>query len=95
MSRQLPIPFSNDTTSREAGESIRPHREIMRAGVLAYIRTCGELGATDEEIAHRLFINPSTVRPRRGELVKLGLVRETDGRRKTLSGRKAIVWVSA
>lgn len=48
-------------------------------------------GATDEEIADGLAINPSTVRPRRGELVEDGRV-VAAGERKTKSGRRAVVW---
>ena len=47
--------------------------------------------STDEEIATQLAMNPSTVRPRRIELVRRGLVVE-DGTRRTASGRMACVW---
>jgi DNA-binding IclR family transcriptional regulator len=47
--------------------------------------------STDEEIATELSMNPSTVRPRRGELVRRGLVVQ-DGTRRTASGRMATVW---
>lgn len=48
-------------------------------------------GATDEEIAHELEMNPSTVRPRRIELARRGLIVEA-GTRQTTSGRMACVW---
>jgi hypothetical protein len=48
-------------------------------------------GLTDEEMANRLAMNPSTQRPRRIELVRLGLVAEA-GTRKNRSGRAATVW---
>ena len=47
--------------------------------------------STDEEIATQLAMNPSTVRPRRIELVRRGLVVE-DGTRRTRSGRMAVIW---
>ena len=47
--------------------------------------------STDEEIATELAMNPSTVRPRRIELARRGLIVE-DGTRKTASGRMATVW---
>ena len=47
--------------------------------------------STDEEIATELSMNPSTVRPRRIELVRRGLVVQ-DGTRRTASGRMATVW---
>jgi predicted ArsR family transcriptional regulator len=58
--------------------------------IVAYLmqRSCG---ATDEEIADGLAMNPSTVRPRRGELVDDGRV-VAAGSRETRSGRRAVVW---
>lgn len=50
--------------------------------------------STDEEIATELEMNPSTVRPRRIELARRGLIVE-DGTRKTASGRMAVVWRKA
>lgn len=47
--------------------------------------------STDEEIATELEMNPSTVRPRRIELARRGLIVD-DGTRKTASGRMATVW---
>ena len=58
--------------------------------VLDYLRSRPE-GATDEEIASGLGLNPSTERPRRIELARRGLVIEA-GVRKTASGRNANVW---
>lgn len=51
-------------------------------------------GATDEEIADELGMNPSTVRPRRIELARRGLIVEA-GTRRTRSGRMATVWRKA
>lgn len=51
-------------------------------------------GATDEEIAWALGMNPSTERPRRIELVKRGLVVQA-GVKKAASGRKATAWRAA
>ena len=51
-------------------------------------------GLTDEEMAGRLGMNPSTQRPRRVELAKRGLVVKA-GTRKTASGRSADVWKAA
>jgi predicted transcriptional regulator len=47
--------------------------------------------STDEEIADELAMNPSTVRPRRGELARRGLIVES-GTRRTASGRMAVIW---
>ena len=58
--------------------------------VLDFLRARPD-GATDEEIASGLGLNPSTERPRRIELARRGLVIEA-GVRKTASGRNANVW---
>jgi hypothetical protein len=48
-------------------------------------------GLTDEQMQHRLGMNPSTQRPRRIELARRGMVIKA-GTRKTSSGRNADVW---
>lgn len=58
--------------------------------VLDFLRARPD-GATDEEIASGLGLNPSTERPRRIELARRGLVIEA-GTRKTASKRNATVW---
>jgi len=65
----------------------------LQRQVLDYMRTQPD-GATDEEIALALGMNPSTERPRRIELVKRGLVVEA-GAKKSASGRKATAWRAA
>lgn len=62
----------------------------MQRQVLDYLRT-QPAGATDEEIAAALGMNPSTERPRRIELAKRGLVVEA-GVKQAASGRKATAW---
>jgi len=48
---------------------------------------------TDLELTHLLgWQDPNWVRPRRNELVKLGLIKEKERRTCMISGRKAIVW---
>lgn len=37
-------------------------------------------------------LNPSTLRPRRGECVERGLVEDSGQTRATRSGRQAVVW---
>lgn len=51
-------------------------------------------GCTDEEMQLALKMNPSTQRPRRGELVGMGLVKDSGRTRRTRSGRRATVWVA-
>ena len=77
-------------TSRAAAASLDADAlNAMQRRVLEYLETHGP--STDEEIATGLDMNPSTQRPRRIELQKRGLVVEA-GTRKTVSGRKAVVW---
>ena len=78
-------------TSMLAADGIGPRLNDLQRSVVAYLRQAGEHGATDEEIAAGLGMNPSTQRPRRIELARRGLVVEA-GTRKTSSGRMACVW---
>ena len=84
----LPYQRGSDT-SEEAARSVRPHRERMADTVLAAISL---RAMTDEELVEMTGLSPSTVRPRRVELVEAGLVRDSGERRPTRSGRKAVVW---
>jgi len=63
----------------------------MQRRVYDFIRDHGEQGATDEECQRGLAMNPSSQRPRRGELAEAGLIVES-GTRPTSSNRRATVW---
>ncbi|NBX73988.1 MAG: hypothetical protein EBQ89_06780 [Alphaproteobacteria bacterium] len=63
----------------------------MQRRVYDFIRDQGENGATDEECQRGLEMNPSSQRPRRGELADAGLI-VASGIRLTSSRRKATVW---
>lgn len=80
-------------TSLAAADAIRPHAGTKRYAVLNFLLHCGTSGATDEEQQHCLQMNASTQRPRRIELVQAGLVTKSSQRRRTSSGRHAVVWV--
>jgi predicted ArsR family transcriptional regulator len=62
----------------------------LKMKVLALIREHPE-ALTDELIALKLDLNPSTARPRRIELAEMGLI-ESHGTAPTTSGRKAQLW---
>lgn len=71
-----------------------------RAGraVRSYIVSRGLEGATDEQIIEAvtfLGFAVNTIRPRRVELVRAGVVVDSGRVRATRSGRDAIVWVAA
>jgi hypothetical protein len=87
-------PWSREGTSRQAAESIVGALNALQAQLLALYRERGEHGATDEEVSESLGMNPSTVRPRRLELIGMGLVADSGRTRKTRSQRKAMVFVA-
>lgn len=79
-------------TSVSAADAIRDSAATLRLKVLGLLRERGPM--TDEQIQERLSMNPSTERPRRIELVMMGLVHDSGCTDRTRSGRKAIVWAS-
>ena len=87
-------PFQgHSVTSRQAAESIAKPSRTLKAKVHFFISIRGRDGCTDEEIQTALGMNPSTQRPRRVELVRDGVVKDSGKQRKTRSGRNAVVWV--
>jgi prophage antirepressor-like protein len=87
-------PASNPTTSRAAARAIEPVAATFRRRVLDVLRSRGAHGATDQEMQDALGMNPSNQCPRRQELQKMGLARDSGNTRATRSGRKAIVWTA-
>lgn len=78
-------------TSAQAADALTPATlNAMQRKVLALLQATPD-GLTDEEMQRRLGMNPSTQRPRRIELMRLGLVVRC-GVRKTASNRNADVW---
>ena len=92
-SRPAPAQQHSITSMRAADSMDTATLNALQRRVLEFI-AWREAGATDEEIADELGMNPSTVRPRRVELVRRGLVVEA-GTRRTRSGRKATAWRTA
>ena len=87
------VPHSQ--TSRDAAQQIETDAPTLRESVFRFLASHRGTGATDEEIQRGLGINPSTQRPRRIELVERGLVRDSGLKRRTESGRNAVVWEAA
>jgi hypothetical protein len=83
----------HSATSRAAATAIAPDLNELQARVLGVIRLMGQ--ATDEQLQHALRMNPSTQRPRRIELAKLGLIRDSGRTAPTRSGRQAVLWEPA
>ena len=87
----LGLPYvSHSDTSVAAAKSVVTIADTQRSRVHWIIKEQGPI--TDETIADRLEMNPNTVRPRRGELVRQGRVRDSKRRTHTKSGRKAVMW---
>lgn len=89
---QLSLAYQRHSdTSSEAAHMISEYANTLRAKVLLYLRAHPE-GLTDEQMQNDIPMPPSTQRPRRCELVDHGLVIDSGTRRKTASGRSAVVW---
>jgi predicted ArsR family transcriptional regulator len=84
-------------TMRSAAAAARPLSGAARRKVYDALRRFPvDGGLTDEELVNVTGLNPSTVRPRRVELVERGLVEAIEGRtRPTRAGRAAQVWRAA
>ncbi len=88
-------PYAPDSpTSRDAAEAIKPRATSLREQVFRVIQAAGENGLTDEEGQDLLALGGSTFRPRRGELVEAGRVKDSGKRRPVRSGNAAVVWVA-
>ena len=88
-------PHSGSATSKAAAEAIRPEAATLSAEVFGFIISTGERGATDHEQQTALGIDGNTQRPRRRALQQRGLIIDSGHRRKTPSGREAVVWIAA
>lgn len=80
-------------TSFDAATLVYPRSGTQRRRVYDEIRKSGESGACDIEVQDSLGMEGNSVRPRRVELVRDGLVRDS-GRRRSFKGRNCVVWVA-
>ena len=83
---------AHSDTSKDAAAEIETRARTLRASVYAFLKISGAYGATDQELQVALNMDPSTERPRRIELVERELVKDSGKKRKTKSGRQAVVW---
>jgi len=90
-----PAPHSGGSTSHAAAGEIRSDAGRLRQAVWAFIRARGDHGATDSEIQTDLQLAGDTQRPRRWELQRAGLIVDSGQRRRTPTGRKAVVWIAS
>jgi hypothetical protein len=92
---QQPLPMGkvrhdHPDTSREAAERIAAAVRPMHQRVLDALKECGP--RTDEQLMADTGLPPSTLRPRRVELVERGMVIDSGERGRTQAGRSAILW---
>lgn len=88
-----PAPYQrHSATSQASAMAVEPRTGTQRAVVLAYLRGCGDLGATDEQMQSCIPMQANTQRPRRGELKNL--IQNSGRTRVTISGQQAVVWVA-
>jgi predicted transcriptional regulator len=77
-------------TSRRAAESVVPHIGRLQVEILNHIIAAE--GATCDELERALGLRHQTASARIHELVKVGLLRDSGTKRRTASGRSAVVW---
>ncbi len=90
-----PPAVGTSATSRAAASAIGPTARSLREKLLAAYIDAGPAGLTDTEAEARTGIVGNTLRPRRGELARTGLIVRTNRTRKTPAGRKAAVWTAS
>lgn len=81
-------------TSLEAAQDISKVMHALQKKVYDNIVRCGDVGTTDDAAEHKLDMKHTTYTARRGELVKMGLVKDSGDRGKTRSGKNAVKWVA-
>ena len=90
-----PLPYVRGSeTSKEAAIAAEPNAGTQRRRVLDHLRLYPNAGQTDHEMQEALEMNPSTQRPRRVELVRAGLVKDSGMYALTPSGKRAVVWMA-
>lgn len=85
------VPYvRGSSTSRAAADAIAVHVTPLQKVVMDYLREHGP--STDEEMQAGIPMGPNTQRPRRVELVRNGLIRDSGTTRDGASGKMAVVW---
>ncbi len=81
-------------TSLEAFRKVLPKSQTDRARIFTYIKRWGDYGRTCQEVELKSGWPHQSVSARICELRKQKLIVDSGMKRKTLSGRNAIVWVA-
>lgn len=90
-------PFqTHSETSLDAAIAIEPICSKLERAVLDFLAMRGDTGATDEELQAALGegYGVSTIRPRRISLVHKKLVKDSQRKRPSKSGRGMTIWVT-
>ena len=82
-------------TSIEAADAIAPDLGRLQRLAETEIRAAGDAGLTADELAARLKLERWSVQPRTTELSRKGFIRDSGLRRQNVTGKRAIVWVTA
>lgn len=86
--------YLTQNTSRAAKESLDDTTiTSLRAAIFALVKEAGQNGVTCEEVEALLEMKHQTASARLRDLAKAGRITDSGMRRKTSSGRAAIVWV--
>lgn len=88
------VPFVGGSDTSEMAARMLENPRSKRDQVYALIAAQGSYGITDETISSMTGMPLNTVRPRRVELVQMGLVKDSGLRRATRSRRAAVLWVA-
>lgn len=89
------IPHNGTSTSIKAAESMRPHAGTIERRVADHVASLGTTGATTDEIEVSLGLTHQCASARINSLHRSARIIDLGERRKTRSGRNAVVWFSA
>ena len=84
--------WKESTTSRDAALAVADTADHRRRRVFDVIQAAGAYGATADEVAKRLSLPVTSVRPRVTELNQTDKIEPTGGRRRNDNGMTAKVW---
>lgn len=86
--------YVNRDTSKEAAQRIEPETSVLRRRILGELQVRGTFGATCDELEQAMDLSHQTASARIREMNLKGSIVDSGNRRKTRTGRNAIVWVA-
>jgi predicted transcriptional regulator len=84
--------YSNPTTSKDAAKSMEPKASALRIRILSELQVRASFGATCDELEQAMSLSHQTASARLREMVLAGSIVDSEQKRRTRSGRGAIVW---